>query len=166
MIEEEFPLLSPFLRFSIRPLQPYTGASTTCSHLKSRFPLTHSEGLARIGNRCSSEPFHLAGSPTADPTKKHLPFLVPLSFLGMKDLTTSHAPNLRVTSVCSLAISLRRGRRPVGRFSPTFVSYLLKKCAPPGLFFHLGAQKNLRPFGTSSLRATPSRLAEGRTPFR
>jgi len=77
------------------------------------------------------------GSPTANPFPASFPAEKPLSFFLTNGLSTVCHVNLRVYSVGGLAVSLRRGRRPIWPFPPTAVSNPFNTWTDCGLFFRL-----------------------------
>jgi hypothetical protein len=110
------------MRFSTKPIGLVSALQwlhPTPSAVPLLATLTINQGagaLALLGFSAS------VGSPSANPFSASFPAEKPLSFFLKNDFSTVIHVNLRVYSVGGLAISLRRGRRPIWPFPPTAIS--------------------------------------------
>jgi len=135
MIEEEFPLPSPLLRFFKKP-RGLPSALQRLAPILRAVPLLATGRISPGRGRLLSWVFSPLGLflPWNLP-KKHLPFSAPLSFLALEGLSTRLSRNHRVFLSRDWQLSPRMGRRSVWRFSPSVTRNLFKIKRPSDYFF-------------------------------
>jgi len=123
MIEEEFPLPVPLLRFSKKPLGLLPTLQRLTSHLQSRVPSCYLRRLILSRNLLLSWVFPSLGHLTpCTLSTKHLPSWTPFSPFLPQCLSARKRGGLKVSLYRAWLFSPRMGRRPVWCFAHSMLA--------------------------------------------